>query len=140
MDERRTGEQTVTYSADFLLWHGQARRVVTTQDTLAPEITLTEKKDSYTVPGTPYEEDGFSATDRCDGDLTAQVQREEKDGKVYYTVTDRAGNTAEACARSIIKMSRRPRSRCRANRRSLSPPERPSATPARPPRTTATVT
>lgn len=96
VDERRTGEQTVTYSADFLLWHGQARRVVTTQDTLAPEITLTEKKDSYTVPGTPYEEDGFSATDRCDGDLTARVQREEKDGKVYYTVTDRAGNTAEA--------------------------------------------
>ena len=25
VDERRTGEQAVTYSADFLLWHGQAR-------------------------------------------------------------------------------------------------------------------
>lgn len=95
IDEARTGEQTVTYTAGFLLWHGKARRTVTVQDTTPPELTLVEKKDSYTTPGTPYEEDGYTATDLCDGDLTDQVRREEKDGKVYYSVTDRAGNTTE---------------------------------------------
>ena len=95
IDENRLGEQTVTYTADFLLWHGKIRRTVTLQDTIAPELTLVEKKDSYTAPGTPYQEDGYSATDLRDGDLTDQVKREERDGKVYYSVTDRAGNTTE---------------------------------------------
>ena len=100
INDKRTGEQTVTYTAGFLFWHGLARRTVTVQDTLPPELTLVEKEDSYTTPGTPYLEDGYSAVDLCDGDLTAQVQREEKDGKVYYSVTDRAGNTAQ-CVRTI---------------------------------------
>ena len=95
IDDARTGEQTVTYTAGFLLWHGKARRAVTVQDTTPPELTLVEKKDSYTAPGTPYQEDGYTATDLCDGDLTDQVRRVEKDGKVYYSVTDRAGNTTE---------------------------------------------
>lgn len=95
IDDARTGKQTVTYTADFLLWHGKIRRTVTVQDTIPPELTLVEKKDSYTAPGTPYQEDGYTATDLCDGDLTDQVRRVEKDGKVYYSVTDRAGNTTE---------------------------------------------
>lgn len=92
----RLGEQSVTYRADFLLWHGKAKRTVTVQDTLAPEITLKGSPDTFTLPGTPYQEEGYSATDLRDGDLTDKVQHEEKDGKVYYSVADRAGNTAEA--------------------------------------------
>ena len=43
VEESRLGEQTVTYTADFLLWHGEARRTVLLQDTIPPELKLQYK-------------------------------------------------------------------------------------------------
>lgn len=48
--------------------------------------------DHYTLPGHPYEEEGYSATDNVDGDLTNEVTSEEKDGNVIYKVSDSSGN------------------------------------------------
>ena len=63
-------------------------------DTTQPIISLVKNPDSYTLPNTPYQEEGFSAMDNHDGDLTNLVVRTEADGKVTYTVTDSSGNTA----------------------------------------------
>lgn len=87
---------TVHYSADVLGFHGEADRTVDVVDDTPPEITLTTDPDAYTLPGHPYEEEGYTATDNYDGDLTDQVTSEEKDGVVYYSVTDSYGNTATA--------------------------------------------
>lgn len=95
VEESRLGEQTVTYTADFLLWHGEARRTVLLQDTIPPELKLQYTPGSFTMPGTAYQEEGYTAADLRDGDLTAQVQRTEQNGRVYYSVTDAAGNTAK---------------------------------------------
>ncbi len=89
------GEYTVTYTAGRLLWTGQATRTVLVQDTCPPEITLTSSPEHYTLPGQPYEEEGYQATDNCDGDLTRLVHREERDGVVYYSVEDSSGNRTE---------------------------------------------
>ena len=83
---------TVHYSADVLGLHGEADRTVDVVDDTPPEITLTTGPDAYTLPGHPYEEEGYTATDNYDGDLTDQVASEEKDGVVYYSVTDSSGN------------------------------------------------
>ena len=68
-------------------------RLVRVIDTDAPVIQLTSSPDSYTLPNTPYQEEGFSATDNYDGDLTEQVIRKEQDGVVTYTISDSSGNT-----------------------------------------------
>ncbi len=88
------GDYTVTYSAGMLFWQGKAERNVSVIDTQPPMISLEDG--TFTLPGEAYEEDGYTATDICDGDLTDKVVREEKDGKVYYSVTDSSGNKAEA--------------------------------------------
>ena len=69
-------------------------RLVRVVDTDAPIILLTASPDYYTLPNTPYQEEGFSAIDNHDGDLTQQVIRQEQNGVVTYTVSDSSGNTA----------------------------------------------
>lgn len=95
-DDTRPGTYTVRYSAEFFIFRKEVEQKLTLVDTTAPELLLVQPDNDYTLPDHPYEEKGFSAIDIVDGDLTDQVIREERDGKVYYSVTDSAGNTAEA--------------------------------------------
>lgn len=95
IDWSKKGEQDIFYFAEVLGRKGWTKRIVRVIDTTAPEILLTEQEGFYTLPGAVYEEEGYSAIDNCDGDITAQVMREERDGVVYYTVADSSGNIAE---------------------------------------------
>lgn len=103
VDATKVGTYKVTYHADMVLnllvkkipFTASRTRTVTVADTRAPQIQLETKEGAFTVPGEPYQEEGFSAWDNYDGDLTAQVVRQEADGKVTYSVTDSSGNTAQ---------------------------------------------
>lgn len=90
------GTYTVTYTAKYFWMSSTNTRTVQIVDTTPPEIELTYIDDYYTLPHHEYEEEGFTATDNHDGDITSRVEREEKDGIVYYRVTDLAGNEATA--------------------------------------------
>lgn len=89
------GTYSITYRAEFYAWSGSAVRNVHVRDSQSPVITLISDPEVYTIPGEPYQEEGYTARDDCDGDITDRVIREEKDGIVTYRVTDRAGN--ETC-------------------------------------------
>lgn len=95
VDDSRIGTYTVIYHSEEYNCVQEASRTVTVQDTQPPEIVLTEHSDSYTLPGAEYQEEGYSATDNYDGDLTSEVQRWEKDGVVYYLAEDSSGNQSE---------------------------------------------
>lgn len=96
VDSSTLGQYEVTYSLGIGLWKSMQVRTVIIEDTQPPVITLTTDPDAYTVPGEPYEEEGYNAADIHDGDLTDKVVAEEKDGKVTYTVTDSSGNVGTA--------------------------------------------
>ena len=72
-----------------------ANITVIVEDTLAPTIELVADPENYTNPSATYVEEGFTAIDNYDGDITDQVVRTEKDGVIVYTVTDSFGNKAE---------------------------------------------
>ncbi|MBO4872278.1 MAG: DUF5011 domain-containing protein [Lachnospiraceae bacterium] len=91
------GTYQVIYSASY---HGksavQKTRTVIIRDLTPPDIVLLENPDQLTEVGEIYQEEGFFAYDRFDGDLTGQViRRDGGDGFVYYSVTDSSGNKAE---------------------------------------------
>ena len=90
------GTYTVTYSAKFMWLSASATRNVVIVDTTPPVIELKHIDDYYTLPHHAYEEEGFTATDNHDGDITSKVVSEERDGHVYYTVSDQYGNKATA--------------------------------------------
>lgn len=95
------GTYTITYSAGVLGASATATRSVTLIDTTPPVIELVSDPDGYTKPGETYQEEGFSAMDLCDGDLTDSVQRTETETTVTYTVSDHSGNTTTV-TREII--------------------------------------
>ena len=67
-------------------------RCIRVADMTAPSIQLVADEQYYTMPGQPYVEEGFTATDDVDGDITHRVHRSEHDGKVTYAVSDLSGN------------------------------------------------
>ena len=101
VDPEKTGTYSVVYSAADGSSRETASRTVIIQDTVPPEIKLKSDPDAYTLPGHEYEEEGYTASDNYDGDLTDRVDRQVKDGTVVYTVTDSSGNKASV-ARTIV--------------------------------------
>ena len=90
------GKYSITYEAKILWLETSAERIVTVVDGEAPVITLMpDPPGKFTLPGQPYEEEGYTATDNCDGDITDKVQRTVTETEVIYTVTDSSGNTTE---------------------------------------------
>ncbi len=88
------GTYTITYSAGVAGASAKVERTVEIVDTTPPQIQLETIDDYYTRPGDPYEEEGFSAIDLYDGDMTSQVIRSQTEAEVTYEVTDSSGNTA----------------------------------------------
>ena len=102
-DPESLGEYPITVSSRFLWLHSQASYTVSVVDTTPPEITLVSDPEHFTSPIASYEEEGYSAYDFYDGDVTDQVESEEAEGFVTYTVTDSNGNTATVLREIIYK-------------------------------------
>ena len=100
VDTSKTGVYTLTYSVSYQEGGrnltASVQRTVRVVDTQAPVITLVENPDSYTLPGHEYAEEGFTAVDGYDGDITDRVQRTVENGVVTYRVCDSAGNETVA--------------------------------------------
>ena len=82
-------------------------RTVEIVDTTKPVIELVGEDKKTICPKSEYQEEGFTAKDNYDGDITNSVKREEKDGEVIYSVSDSSGNSEEV-KRTIIKEDKTP--------------------------------
>ena len=92
VDSNRLGTYELTYRTNWMLRSYTAKRTVIVADLEAPVITLQTKPDYEPSWFTGYEEEGFTALDDHDGDLTEKVIRREGENEVTYTVSDAAGN------------------------------------------------
>lgn len=97
----KPGTYTVLYEAEYKNVSNSVIRTIHVVDSVAPEIVLVSDPEYYTVRGQEYREEGFTATDNCDGDITDRVQRNVIEDTVVYTVRDSSGNTAEV-TRKIV--------------------------------------
>lgn len=96
VDESKLGTYTICYRSEFEGYADSVIRTVRVVDTAAPVITLSNDPDAFTFPGQPYQEEGVSAVDNYDGDISSAVRATEKDGIVHYEVADTSGNIATA--------------------------------------------
>ena len=96
VDETKLGLQTITYRAEYHGMVASATRTVRVVDTQAPVITLHTKPGYTPTSDAPYEEEGYTAWDNRDGDITHRVIRQEQFGFVTYTVLDSSGNPGSA--------------------------------------------
>ncbi len=96
------GTYALRYQVSLYSLEASAERCVHVVDTTPPEITLLSIPGSFTAYGEQYEEEGYSAWDNVDGDLTDLVYREERDGLVFYSVTDQTGNRTTVCRKILF--------------------------------------
>ncbi len=97
VDLEKAGTYTLTYASKYFWYTAQKLQTITIVDKERPVITLKGDDEHYTLPGHTYEEEGYTAWDKHDGDITDKVQRRESNGNYIYWVTDSNGNTAEVC-------------------------------------------
>ncbi len=104
VDTGRLGNYSLTYLVTAQLNYGWGKlnfensiqRTVHVVDTTPPQITLHTDPNAYTLPGSSYVEEGFTATDLHDGDLTGAVTVWTEADTVHYRVEDSSGNVSEA--------------------------------------------
>ena len=73
----------------IILWNSKTHG----KDTTPPVIELNSDPDYVVYPGQEYEEEGYTASDDRDGDLTEKVSRTAGDDRICYRVSDEAGNS-----------------------------------------------
>lgn len=88
-----------TYRMRYLLVDGkevvaQTTRKIKVVDTTPPALVLNGKPVTDVCPGQTYQEQGATATDLVDGDLTSTIEITSDDVKITYHVADLAGNSA----------------------------------------------
>ncbi len=96
------GNYKVTYSYQFFIYKIKRTRKVTIADLTGPEITLKGDKELSITIDTKYEEPGYEAIDKLDGDLTKNVIVTNNiditklgNYEVVYEVKDNAGNISK---------------------------------------------
>ncbi len=101
VDAQKVGTYMVCYRAQYKDVLATAYRRVRVVDTQAPVIQLAGGQDQYIRPGESYVEEGYTATDNYDGDITAQVQVKQTADAVIYTAVDTSGNVSTATRKLI---------------------------------------
>jgi len=106
IDENKPGNYKVTYS----LKNSKIERNVIVKDNIAPVITLKGESQIKIYVNSEYKEEGATATDNIDGDLTEKIETTgsvdtTKVGNytITYTVEDAAGNVVTAQRKIIIE-------------------------------------
>lgn len=100
-----------TYEVNYIIKKGlfgrEIKREVEVKDIEKPKITLNGEKEVYYCPGQDfeYEEEGFTATDNVDGDITKNVSIVKEKDKIIYEVKDKEGNE-EKVERKLLEQDK----------------------------------
>ena len=114
--ERKVTETEIIYTVtDSSGNKAEVRRAINYNDPVPPVITLNGEIEYKTTAGKEYVEQGYTATDNLDGDITAQVTVEGEIDiytpgtySLVYTVTDSYQNVAKAERTIIVEAVRQP--------------------------------
>ena len=92
VDTDTVGSYEIDYEVDSLFGRFSTRRVVHVVDTQAPTIELLHVEGYKPSWLEGYVEEGYSAYDSYDGDLTDKVRSQQLADRIVYTVSDSSGN------------------------------------------------
>lgn len=92
VDASQLGEYILEYRLKYLHHDQTLMRTVAVVDKESPVIELEGDNPAKVCVGKHYDEQGFSAQDNYDGDLTDRVERGELVDQVAYVVADSSGN------------------------------------------------
>lgn len=92
INPRKIGKYKVKYKIKGLGSLFQKTRIIEVKDEEAPVINLKGEENISICPKAEYKEEGYSASDNYDGDLTDKVEVVENDSEIIYQVSDSSKN------------------------------------------------
>lgn len=95
VNTNKVGDYKVSYQVGDGLFRKEKVMTVRVRDLSAPSIELIGEKNFTVCPNQEYKETGYKAYDNLDGDVTKGVKVKRTHDKVFYSVTDKAGNKKE---------------------------------------------
>ena len=94
VDTSKIGEYEVKYIAKYKNIKFTKVRKVIVEDTISPIITLNGSIETNVCSLDKYQDEGASAIDNFDGDLTDKIKVVKNKNSIIYRVTDSSGNEA----------------------------------------------
>ena len=92
VDSSKPGKYTIVYSVKEGIFTRKVIRVVEVVDTVLPVIELKGNKEVSICPNAKYKEEGYTASDNYDGDITSRVSVMEEENLITYEVEDSSKN------------------------------------------------
>lgn len=96
VNSSKIGNYTITYSYRQGLFHRKVERIVSITDNEAPQLILNGELKQTVCPNKQYVEEGYTATDNYDGDITNSVQVKTQGPNMIYEVEDSSSNKTTA--------------------------------------------
>lgn len=109
VDVTQPGTYIITYSAKIGSKTKSLYRTVNVVDTIAPNLSLTGSLSHLACERSRYKEEGFSAIDLVNGDLSDQVLITSLENGLKYSVRDDSGNLSEMIRLFDQKDTQKPR-------------------------------
>lgn len=103
VNTKKVGKYKVKYTVKY---HGKKysrTRTVIVEDTTAPIISLNGEEKTNVCESLEYNDEGATAIDNYDGDLTKKIKTIKKDNKITYTITDNHGNKASITRELVVR-------------------------------------
>lgn len=104
IDNTKVGNYEVTYTFK----RQKKIRNVTVIETIPPELNLVGDETTYICPGMQYIEEGYTALDNYDGDITDKVTKDEKENMITYIITDSSNNVSSKTRTLIYEDNEKP--------------------------------
>lgn len=92
VDTSKVGESYIECNVKYLFYNINKKIKVNVVDNINPIIKLNGDKEVYTCPNKDYNEEGYTASDNYDGDITSNVKIKKEDNNIIYYVKDSSGN------------------------------------------------
>lgn len=102
VNNMKVGKYVLKYTYDKGLIKQTVTRVVEVIDDVSPIIELKGNESSIVCPNKEYQEEGYTAIDNYDGDITDKVIIENGDNLINYKVKD-SSNNETVVTRNIVK-------------------------------------
>lgn len=102
VDISKVGTYYIKYKVKSLIYNSVKTKKIIVVDNGFPDLKLIGKEKVTICPNTEYIEEGYTAFDSYDGDLTNKVKILNEGNKIIYFVYDSSGNTT-TIERTITK-------------------------------------
>ncbi len=108
VNSQKVGKYFINYKVKYHNITIIKKRIVLVIDDIKPEISLQGASEIKLCPSKTYDDEGYTAFDNYDGDITNKVKVVAQEDKIIYKVSDSSGNEATVIRKVIREDQEKP--------------------------------